>query len=89
MDSRSYADVDASASLPYGYAFLTILQSATLETGPLQARIGALIRPRARRIQVPDDRIRSLTMTILTIYDPDPFICVEQHELITLSHVLV
>ena len=51
------ADVDAPAAMPYGYAFLTILQSATLETGPLRTQIGALIRPRARRIQVPADRI--------------------------------
>ena len=43
--------------MPYGYAFLTILQSATLETGPLQAQIGTPIRPRTRHIREPDVRI--------------------------------
>ena len=43
--------------MPYGYAFLTILQPATLEIGALRAQIGALIRPRTRQILALDARI--------------------------------
>ena len=48
--------------MPYAHGFLTILQSATLEIGPLRARISALIRARTCQIVALEDRIRSLTM---------------------------
>ena len=71
--------------MPYAYAFPTILQSATLETGALQARICPLIPARARQISALEDRIRSLTVMMYrsTILIPSPaWSNMEQHGII-------
>ena len=58
--------------MPYGYAFPTILHSATLEIGFEWAQIGALIRPRTP----PDIGTQYLVLKLdsdnVPIYDSDP-----------------